>query len=189
MAERQEPMTEHEYTGPISTMRDSPWLSSEDLEDPSGTGWNTEVVTIEGVMESRQAQWKGGRTKKLCYAVQFIGKPRMLVLNGVNRETLKEMFGRTVPDWIGKQVLLYVKPDVRLGKQTVPGIRIKPAPEQKPLPTEDRVAKFLIWLESKGLTEADAIQRLAGRTLDEATDEDWKALRAWAKELKPKESQ
>jgi hypothetical protein len=186
MAERQEPMTEHEYTGPISTMRDSPWLSSEDLEDPSGTGWNTEIVTIEGVMEIRNAQFKGGRSKAKCYAVQFVGKPRMLVLNGVTRETLKEMFGRTVPDWIGKHILLYVKPDVRLAGKTVPGIRIKPAPEPQPKP--DRLTAFRQWLESSGLTEADATERLAGRTLDEATEEDWQALRAWAKELKPKES-
>jgi hypothetical protein len=52
----------------------------------------------------------------------------------------------------------------------------------------DPVPAFRAWLESKGLTEADATERLAGRTLEEATDEDWKALRAWAKELKPKES-
>jgi len=197
MAERQEPMTEHEYTGPISTMRDSPWLSSEDLEDPKGSGWIQEVVTIEGVMEIHNAQFKGGRSKKKCYAVQFVGKTRMLVLNGVNRETLKEMFGRTTPDWIGRQVLLYVKPDVMLAGKKVPGIRIKPAPEQRkpdPIPAPeprvkpDPVPAFRAWLESKGLTEADATERLAGRTLEEATDEDWKALRAWAKELKPKES-
>jgi hypothetical protein len=141
MAERQEPMTEQEYTGPIATMRDSPWLSSEDLEDPKGSGWIQEVVTIEGVMEIHNAQFKGGRSKKKCYAVQFVGKARMLVLNGVNRETLKEMFGRTTPDWIGQRVLLYVKPDVPLGGKRVPGIRIKPAPahasEPAPLTAED----------------------------------------------------
>jgi hypothetical protein len=185
MAERQEPMTEHEYTGPISTMRDSPWLSSEDLEDPNGKGWLQEVVTIEGVMEIRNAQFKGGRSKAKCYAVQFVGKARMLVLNGVNRETLKEMFGRTVPDWIGKQVLLYVKPDVRLGKQTVPGIRIKPAPEPK---KHDPIPPFRAWLEKSGLTEADAVARIEGRTLEQATEADWVALREWAKELRPKES-
>jgi hypothetical protein len=186
MAERQEPMTEHKYTGPIATMRDSPWLSSEDLEDPKGSGWIQEVVTIEGVMEIHNAQFKGGRSKKKCYAVQFVGKARMLVLNGVNRETLKEMFGRTTPDWIGRQVLLYVKPDVPLAGKRVPGIRIKPAPEPK---KHDPLPPFRSWLKSNGLTEADAQERIGGRTLEQAGDEDWKALRAWAKELKPKEGE
>jgi hypothetical protein len=114
------------YEGPVSAMRESPWLSSEDLEDPSGKGWRDAVVTIEKVMEITDAQFKQGRTKKRCYALQFTGKARMLVLNGVNREVLKEMFGRTAAGWLGKQITLYVKPDVRLAKQTVPGIRIKP---------------------------------------------------------------
>jgi len=179
MAERQEPMTEQKYTGPISTMRDSPWLSSEDLEDPNGKGWIQEVVTIEGVMEIHNAQFKGGRSKKKCYAVQFVGKTRMLVLNGVNRETLKEMFGRTTPDWIGRQVLLYVKPDVMLAGKKVPGIRIKPAPEQK---KSDPIPAFRAWLGKSGLTEAAATELIEGRTLEQATEEDWRVLRGWARE-------
>ena len=127
MSERTE-QTEREYKGPVSAMREPPWLSSEDLENPTGQGWIEAVVTIERVMEVTDAQFKQGRTKKKCYAIQFSGKSRMLVLNGVNRETLKEMFGRTAAEWIGKRIKLYVKPDVRLGKLTVPGIRIKPAP-------------------------------------------------------------
>jgi hypothetical protein len=173
-------MTEHEYTGPIATMRDSPWLSSEDLEDPKGSGWLQEVVTIEGVMEIHNAQFKGGRSKKKCYAVQFIGKARMLVLNGVNRETLKEMFGRTTPDWIGKRVLLYVKPDVQLAGKKVPGIRIKPAPDPPKKP--DPIPAFRAWLETKGLTEETACQQIEGRTLEQATETDWQVLRTWARE-------
>lgn len=188
MAERTEPMTEHEYTGPIATMRDSPWLSSEDLEDPKGSGWIQEVVTIEGVMEIHNAQFKGGRSKKKCYAVQFVGKARMLVLNGVNRETLKEMFGRTTPEWIGKQVILYVKPDVMLAGKKVPGIRIKAAPESKPEPLPDPPKKpdpitaFRSWLEAKGVTEKTACQLIEGRTLEQASETDWQVLRGWARE-------
>jgi hypothetical protein len=185
MAERQEPMTEHKYTGPIATMRDSPWLASEDFENPKGSGWLPEVVTIEGVMEIHNAQFKGGRSKKKCYAVQFVEKDRMLVLNGVNRETLKEMFGRTTPEWIGKQVLLYVKPDVILAGKKVPGIRIKAAPEQEtPKPELSRVEWFRNWLAKKELPEADATAQIGGRTLDEATDEDWAALKVWMGQFK-----
>jgi hypothetical protein len=76
----------------------------------------------------------------------------------------------------------------------------KPFPVS-PLPTEptksepakepakfDPLPPFRSWLESKGLSEADAQERIGGRTLEEATDEDWKTLRQWAKELKPKET-
>ena len=124
-------MEEKQYEGPVSAMRESPWLSSEDLEDPKGAGYLSARVTIEAVKEIADATFKQGRSKKKCYALQFVGKARMLVLNGVNREVLKEMFGRRAEDWKGKEILLWVKTDVRLGKLTVPGIRIKPAPKRE----------------------------------------------------------
>ena len=130
MADQKNIVPPKDYQGPVSAMRESPWLSSEDLEDPNCKGWREVVVTISGVKEIVDAQFKGGRTKAKCYALVFAGKDRWLVLNGVNRETCKELFGRRAADWIGKQITLYVKPDVRLGKQTGPGIRIKPAPEK-----------------------------------------------------------
>ena len=121
-------MKETEYGGPISAMRDSPWLSSEDLEKPDGDGHFEVTVTIETVLEIRDAQFKGGRKKAKGYALQFEGKERKLYLNGVNRETLKEMFGgNRAADWIGKKITLYVKPDVMLAGKLVNGIRVKPA--------------------------------------------------------------
>ena len=123
-------MEDKDYKGAASTMRDSPWLSSEDLENPNGNDYLQVVVTIKSVKEIADAQFKGGRTKKKCYALEFEGKERWLVLNGVNRETCKEMFGRKAADWIGKRLTLYVKTDVLLMGKKVPGIRIKPAPEK-----------------------------------------------------------
>jgi len=120
-------MEEKQYSGPVSAMRDSPWLASEDLEDPAGNGYREAVVTIETVMEIKDAQFKGGRSKPKGYALKFEGKERMLYLNGVNRETLKEMFGRRAADWIGQKIKLYVKPDVQLMGKKVPGIRVKQA--------------------------------------------------------------
>ena len=122
-------MDEKQFSGKVSEMRDSPWLASEDLEDANSSGYVEATVTIDRVMEITDAQFKGGRSKKKCYAIQFVGKARMLVLNGVNRETLKEMWGRKATDWIGKQIVLYVKPDVLLMGKKVPGIRIRPAVE------------------------------------------------------------
>lgn len=124
-------MQDKDYQGAVSSMRESPWLASEDLEDQNGSGYREVVVTIKAVKEIADAQFKGGRSKKKCYALEFEGKERWLVLNGVNRETCKEMFGRKAADWIGKRLMLYVKTDVLLMGKKVPGIRIKPAPEQK----------------------------------------------------------
>jgi len=124
------------------------------------------------------------------------------------RRLLIAAWGADGRQWAGRSMELYGDPSVKFGGVAVGGIRIsrvshidrpmelmlsvtrgKRLPHRvDPLPAEDRVGKFRLWLESKGLTEADATERLGGRTLDEATDEDWKALRAWAKELKPKES-
>ena len=52
----------------------------------------------------------------------------------------------------------------------------------------DPIPPFRQWLEKSGLTEADAVARIEGRTLEQATEADWVSLREWAKELRPKES-
>ena len=136
------------------------------------------------------------------------GKPlHFLPCKGMRRVLVEAWGLNGREDWIGKSMELFGNPEVMFGGKKVGGIQISRLSHIKPLdvmltvsrgrkepfhveplPTEDRVGKFRIWLESKGLTEADATERLAGRTLEEATDEDWKALRAWAKELKPKEA-
>jgi hypothetical protein len=113
------------FDGRMSEMRDSPWLASEDLENPDGDGWIEAVVTIVAVMEIRNAQFKGGRTKKKGFALKFREYERMLFLNGVNRETLRELHGRKAADQIGKTIVLYVNPKVPLAGKMVPGIRIK----------------------------------------------------------------
>jgi len=136
MREKPAEMREKPYTGPVAAMRDSPWLASEDLENPDGTGWREVTVVIDKVMEITDAQFKGGRSKKRGYALQFVNKSRMLYLNGVNRETLKEMFGRLARDWLGKTVTLWVKPDVLLMGQRVPGIRVKQVTSASPPPRE-----------------------------------------------------
>ena len=113
------------FAGRLSEMRDSPWLASEDLEHESGEGYIELVATIAAVLEIRDAQFKGGRTKAKGYALTFREFERMLYLNGVNRETLKEMFGRKASDLVGNTIVLYVNPRVKLAGKLVPGIRIK----------------------------------------------------------------
>jgi len=164
MAEKQTQQTQKQFSGKVSEMRDSPWLSSEDLEDASSTGYIEATVTIERVMEITDAQFKGGRSKKKCYAIQFVGKTRMLVLNGVNRETLKEMFGRRATDWIGQRIVLHVKTDVQLMGKKVPGIRIKAAQQR---PTAERAQPRQAATELQSMLDSEPVHELEDAPGDE----------------------
>jgi len=126
------------FAGRMSEMRDSPWLASEDLENPDGPGYIETVLTVATVMEIRDAQFKGGRTKAKGYALKFREIERMLYLNGVNREKLKEMFGRKASDVVGQAITLYVNPRVKMAGKTVPGIRVKDAPEKTISPADQK---------------------------------------------------
>ena len=181
-----------EFTGSSTEIRDSDFLASGDFQIPETDNYREEIVTIVTVYERRNLVFEGGRKKARGWTLKFAEKERELLINATNREQLKKMFGPNSLAWRGKKLLLWVDKTVKLKGQPKPGIRIKPVPEarqeSKPQVKQDPAPAFRAWLESKGLTEADATERLAGRTLDEATDEDWRALRAWAKELKPKEA-
>jgi hypothetical protein len=117
-------MDSERFNGRLAEMRDSPWLASEDLEDPNGDGYLESAATIEAVLKIRKAQFKGGRTKN-GFAVKFTQFERMLFLNGINRDTLKRLCGRKSEDLIGKTVVLYVDPNVKLAGKIVAGIRVK----------------------------------------------------------------
>jgi hypothetical protein len=181
-----------EFTGSSTEIRDSEYLASGDFQIPETDDYREEIVTIINVFERRNLVFEGGRKKPRGWTLKFAEKERELLINATNREMLKKLFGFDSLKWRGKKLLLWVDKTVKLKGQPKPGIRIKPVPEarkeSKLQVKQDPVPAFRTWLESKGLTEADATERLAGRTLDEATDEDWKALRAWAKDLKPKEA-
>lgn len=119
-----------EYTGPVSAMIDSDWLSAKQLEDPDGDGYLTATVTIEKVMELHDVEFEQGRKKKKCYALKFSGKDRMLILNATNRDTLTAAYGRRAKHWLGRKVTIYVQTGIKLGRKVVPGIRLKPVPTE-----------------------------------------------------------
>ena len=109
-----------EFDGRCAVMRKSPWLASEDID-----GLGDVPATISHVFRYDNVEFEAGRKEKAVFAIAFDGKDRQLVLNGVNRRTLRDAFGATVSDWKGKKIKLYVDNKVRMmGKQTK-GIRIK----------------------------------------------------------------
>lgn len=100
--------------------KDSPWLASEDL-----IGLGDVKVLIDSVHRHVDVEFDAGRKEKVVYSIKFKGKSKHLILNSTNRKTLVAKFGVNVKDWAGKEVTLYVDPNVRMMGKTVPGLRIK----------------------------------------------------------------
>jgi hypothetical protein len=104
--------------------KDTPWLASEDLLDAGDV-----KVTIEGVFRHTDAEFESGR-KELVYGLRFVGRSKQLILNATNRKTCVSKFGTgKVKEWVGKEVVLYVDPNVRkpgTRNEKTCGIRIRP---------------------------------------------------------------
>lgn len=97
---------------------DSKFLSNNDLSDVDDT-----VVTIKGV--SREAVGQGAQAKDK-WILYFHELKKGLGLNKTNGEIIISVLGTSeMNDWIGKQIALYVKPDVEFQGKTVPAIRVR----------------------------------------------------------------
>jgi len=107
-----------EFNGLSGQMKESQWLSSEDLAGDV-------KVTIEGVKKHRDVNFSEGRLKAFVYSLRFSGKSKELVLNATNRKSLVAKFGNNVKNWVGKDITLYVLDGIRVGKEIKQGIRIK----------------------------------------------------------------
>lgn len=110
-----------EFTGFANAMRQSPWLSCEDISAAGGRA----TVVIERTNEHEDIKMEEGRVLPKCYSVKFVGKDRELILNATNRRALVSAFGLRVKDWVGKTIILYVQDGVRSPKGgKTSGIRI-----------------------------------------------------------------
>jgi hypothetical protein len=112
------------YSGPSGGLKkESQWLASEDI------GLDKDVrVTIEDVERYSKVEFDKGRIEPKVGALKFTGKEKRMILNSTNRKILVRLYGMNTVDWRGKDILLYVDPNVRMMGETVNGIRIKPAP-------------------------------------------------------------
>lgn len=119
MSKRKDPVGET-FEGFSSEMKDSPWLSSEDL-------MHVEEAEVEIIACHRykNVEFDAGRSEPVIYTLQFVGKKKELVLNSTNRKTLVSKFGTNVKDWAGKKVKLYVDRNVKMMGKTVCGVRIR----------------------------------------------------------------
>ena len=109
----------------------SNYLKAHNLANKDGT-YRSFVGTIA---DARTGKYRDGRAS---IEVQFRENPKWLGLNATNRKMVEKISGGTNSDsWLGKQVEVYVKPDVEFEGNSMPGIRLRPvgsAPAQPAAP-------------------------------------------------------
>jgi hypothetical protein len=104
----------------------SPYLSSADIVGPT-------VLTVAHVTLELD---KTKKTKDLFNTAYFVERElrqgealKPMILNAGNSKTLKDLAGsHFIEDWKNIKVTIYVDPNVRLGRDTVEGLRISPQP-------------------------------------------------------------
>lgn len=124
------------YKGPSGAIRNSNWLTNEDLPHDRDS-----VVTIEHVHERRGVTFKGGRKLARVFSLKFVGRDRELKVNATHMRVLNSLSGSTnCGAWDGLKILLFVEQDVSRGDGTSgPAVRIRAKRVEAAVvtPTED----------------------------------------------------
>jgi hypothetical protein len=107
----------------VGEMIESKYLKQSDVEQDS-------IVTIEKVGKANIA--REGDEPEYKWLVRFKEIKKPMVLNSTNIKRLaKACNSDDTDDWAGKQVVLYVDPDVEFAGNVVGGLRIR-AHKQQP---------------------------------------------------------
>ena len=86
----------------------------------SDLGGRPRLVTIDHVTIEEI-----GQKKERKAIIRFQDQKKPMVLNKVNANNIKSMFGPMTEAWIGKQIVLF-EAMVDFGGKTVPGLRVRP---------------------------------------------------------------
>jgi hypothetical protein len=106
-----------------SEMRESKFIKQGDVEKPV-------LWTVTGVERHNVAQEGADPEMKWCLTFSEIDKP--LVLNSTNIQLCERAFGSDNTDqWIGRQIVLYVDPNVSYAGKITGGVRVR-APKKLP---------------------------------------------------------
>ena len=108
----------------IGDLLDSRFLRWFDLVSQKDGKYVEAKVKISKVVKE-QVFIPNANAKEDKPVLEFEGKQKMLILNKTNTMAIVDKHGPCVKDWVGKEITLYVDPNVKLRGQTVPGIRIK----------------------------------------------------------------
>jgi hypothetical protein len=132
----------------------SQYLRSEDVELVGEM-----QLTITGV--SRKEFVDDSGKKEVKGDLTFTETDKKLSINVTNTNTLITMFGAKDIDknWVGKQITLYVDPNVKYGTKIVKGLRIRLVD-----PKQDAITAFWFEVKKMGLTniEGQAIAKENG---------------------------
>jgi len=108
---------ERKQMAKIGEMIESKYLKQSDVEDDI-------VVTVEKVGKSNVARKDDDPEYK--WLIRFAEFAKPMVLNATNIKRLaKACDSEDTDDWIGKQVVLFVDPDVEFAGNVVGGLRIR----------------------------------------------------------------
>lgn len=110
------------YTGPTGVMRDSVWLTNEDLPHDRDV-----IAKIETVNERHGVTFQGGRKMDRVFSLKFEGKERELRVNATHRKVLNALTGKaTAGAWVGMRIYLFVEQGIRRPDGSVgPAVRIR----------------------------------------------------------------
>jgi hypothetical protein len=129
-----------QYVGPSGGLKkDSPWLASEDV------GLSEMRVTIQDVLLHRDVKFEAGRVEPKVASIKFVGVAKEMILNATNRKKLGKLFTLETANWRGRDVVLFVDPNVKqVGGGVGNGLRIK---EAAPLPPSELTNLPEAWLD------------------------------------------
>lgn len=110
---------------------DSPYLSSADITEPT-------TLTISHVTQELDKTKKTKDKFNTAYFVERELRPgeklKPMILNATNsKEMAKLTSSPFIEDWQSVRVIVWVDRAVRFGKDTVEGLRLRPAPTRRPL--------------------------------------------------------
>jgi hypothetical protein len=128
---------------------DSPYLSSADIVEPT-------ALTIARVTQETDKTKKTKDTFNTAYFQERELRPdeklKPMILNATNSKEVAKMTGSPfIEDWSGVRVVVYVDKAVRFGKDTVEGLRLRPAPTRRQITPQQTAA----WENAKAAFRRD----------------------------------
>jgi len=130
---------------------DSDYMSIHDLDGDL-------TVTIKE-MRFETVKGEGGRADDCLVAVFTDPDLLPMIMNVTNSKTISKLYGTKKPvEWVGKAITLFVDPSVRMGKETVGGLRIREAipKTQKPVLEAKRLPALIKAIQSGQFTADQA---------------------------------
>lgn len=106
----------------IGDMIESKYLKQSDVDEEI-------TVTVNALKKVNVA--RDDEDPEYRWTVKFAELPKPMVLNVTNLKRMAKALGDDTDDWLGKQIILYVDPDIEFGGNVVGGLRLKGLPRPK----------------------------------------------------------